>query len=269
MSYISKLCLLNLFFCAVFIASFEQAAAREIRTPHEAVYKAINQSMLTQRMLKNYVLIGMGVRARKAQEELSTSINAFDSQIAELLYFARDDLSREHLRNVNKLWKELKPYYLSPPNRSDVQDLRERTEELLRTSDKVVLSFQRQTDFDSAYLAGLSGRQAVLSQRIAALYSLMAWGYEKQYLESYKTSYNQFSDALAFMEASQINTPFINKALYQVKRQFRRFAFSGKRDNGHIAYAPALINHSAEKILERINQVTGLYASLTLLSDQP
>ncbi|MGB0468656.1 MAG: type IV pili methyl-accepting chemotaxis transducer N-terminal domain-containing protein [Pontibacterium sp.] len=233
-------------------------SAAEINSPAEAIYKAADLRMLTQRMLKNYALVGMDIRARKAGKELTLSLKQFETQLSELLNHTTDDNTRNHLNEVSSLWEKLKPGYLTSPSKASAEALRTQSETLLQAADKATLSLRAQANPAIGKWVELSGRQAMLSQRITATYALMAWGYEDQYRESYKTSYQVFSQTLKTLEHNPTNSTSINDALETIRRQFNRIKQPSK-DN---VFVPGLVNRSSDKMLKSINQLTQLYANL-------
>ena len=72
-------------------------AQADISTLGEAINKAGRQRMLSQRMLKDYALIGLDVNAVKAQKQLDAAIQLFDSQLAELEKYAPNKKIRKAL----------------------------------------------------------------------------------------------------------------------------------------------------------------------------
>lgn len=239
---------------------FAGTAQAEITSPEEALYKASNMRMLTQRMLKNYTLIGQGIRARKAQQELGDNIAAFESQLAELQTYVKDDPSRNNLRSVVSIWEQVKPTLKAAPAKAKVEVIRDKNEALLQSTIQTVNSIKEQSQPVNGFLIDLTGRQAMLSQRIAGTYALMAWGYEQEYRQSYQQSYNDFVTTLEMIEGVDPTNVDISKsdtALKKIKRQFKRV----KPANGD-TFVPGLVDRSSEKLLKTINVAIDLYAGV-------
>lgn len=243
--------------CVLFAA---QVKAAEIASPNEALYKAANLSMLSQRMLKYYALIGQNVRARKSQEELNDSIGQFEEGLAALQAYAEDDASRNNLRDLAAAWSGVQANFTSAPSKDSAEQVREQSEAMLQASDRTFTSLQAHLSVAGGEQIRLAGKQAMLSQRIAATYALMAWGYADQYLTSYKASYQAFNATQDKLTGHAGNSAPINKTLKKIARQFKRIKVS-KGGQGDV-YVPGLVDRSAEKVLESSNDVTGMYASL-------
>lgn len=239
---------------------FAGPAKADIASPEEALYKASNVRMLTQRILKNYTLVGQGIRARKAKSELSANIDTFEAQLTELKAYAEDDTSRTNLRAVSTLWEKIKPELTAAPEKNKVEAIREQSEALLQNTAQVIASLNEFSHPTNGFLIDLTGRQAMLSQRIAGTYALMAWGYEEKYRQSYESSYTDFIKTMELIEGvdpTNIDVPKSDAALKKIKRQFKRV----KPANGD-TFVPSLVDRSSEKLLNSINTITSLYAGL-------
>jgi len=70
----------------------------EINSMEEAVNKAGRQRILTQKMLKEYALIGMGSNYANPQEALPKSVQLFDTQLQELHSYIKDPAASKSLK---------------------------------------------------------------------------------------------------------------------------------------------------------------------------
>ena len=66
------------------------SASAEITSMMDAVNKAGQQRMITQRMLKDYVLIGMNNTYGNPKEDLSKMIEMFDKDLNDLQKYVKD-----------------------------------------------------------------------------------------------------------------------------------------------------------------------------------
>ena len=227
----------------------------------EGINKAGRQRMLTQRMVKTYCQMGMELRYRKSEKQLNAAIYLFDTQLEELQQFAITTEVKNGLSRVNDLWGGVKTAVSSKVKRENIEQLRTDAEELLIASHKVVLMLQDLSGTSQGKLVNIAGRQRMLSQRIANLYLLQAWGFEKEpFTSDYKTAISEFDAALNLLKKAPENTKKISDALEAVSLQWGVFQHSAKLKKGK--YIPALITQSADKILSQMNTITGMYTLL-------
>ncbi len=243
----------------VLLVPLTSAAAK--LTLAEGINKAGRQRMLTQRMVKAYSQMGMELRYRKSEKQLNAAVHLFDTQLEELQQFAITTEVKAGLAEVKRLWENLKEMLSSEVRRENAEQLRADAEALLIASHKVVLMLQDLSGTAQGRLVNIAGRQRMLSQRIASLYLLQAWGFEKEpYISDYKSAIDEFDAALNLLKKAPENTKKISDALEEVSLQWGVFQHSAKLEKGK--YIPALITRSADKILKQMNTITGMYTLL-------
>jgi nitrate/nitrite-specific signal transduction histidine kinase len=146
---------------------FSLPAYSEITSISSAINKSGRQRMLTQKMVKAYCMIGIDVQRDKAGYELSNAITKFDTQLSELKSYAPSEAIKKSLAKVEKIWLPFKAVLQLPVSRDNAEELLETNDELLRASHKVVLQLQDASGSDFGRLVNISGRQRMLSQRLA------------------------------------------------------------------------------------------------------
>ncbi|ETX00842.1 MAG: hypothetical protein ETSY1_09645 [Candidatus Entotheonella factor] len=233
----------------------------KINSAGDAINQAGRQRMLTQRIVKAYALTILGDNKDQHQKELQSAIKLFESQLADLQEFAPTDDVKRSIAKVQKFWPEMKAIVTAPPTRSKVEELRSVAEDTLSASHDVVLALEDTYNSSAAQIVNLSGRQRMLSQRMANLYMLKALGFEKsRYKSDMRQAMSEFNGALKELRQFERNTPEIRKSLMQVYTQFEVFKQSIKADNKELI--PNLIATASSEILVKMNELTGIYADM-------
>ena len=134
-------------------------------------------------------------------------------------------------------------------------------EDVLSASHRVVIMLQDESGTKKGQLVNISGRQRMLSQRMAGLYTLQSWGFDSsEYTDDYSRAMNEFKGALAELSSSSLNTEEINKKLARAKTQFKMFERSSHHKSGE--FIPLMVKMSADKLLFLMNDITHLYEKL-------
>jgi len=234
--------------------------ALEISSSTQAVDIAGKQRMFTQRMLKDYAMVGMNNTFGKPDEDLKKTISDFDDAATALLTYTKNDETKKSVEKVKSLWISLKQALDEQASIDKVVKLQEDLEVLLKASDDATKLFAKDSGNASGKIVNMAGRQRMLSQRMAGLYMLKVWGVEDpQFKEKMLQTMELFKTSLAELEKSELNTEEITKLLAKVKRSFMFFEMMNKSKS---KFVPTLIYKKSNDILKNMNTATQAYVAL-------
>ncbi|MCU7937416.1 MAG: type IV pili methyl-accepting chemotaxis transducer N-terminal domain-containing protein [Candidatus Thiodiazotropha sp. (ex Dulcina madagascariensis)] len=228
----------------------------------EAINQAGRQRMLSQRMVKAFAQIGLQIWYAKPRKQLKKALQLYQTQLENLKGFAKSSNSRKALSRVETVWKKYKVLASGRVSQENAVKFNQMSEQLLQASQKVVEALVDEAKSEKAHIVDISGRQRMLSQRMAKFYLLMSWGLvHTDYQSEFKKAEQEFSQALLELKASSLNTTEISEALQKVDKQWRFFQLTKIMDEDQ--YLPYIVARTTESLLQDMNRITGMYAKRT------
>ena len=97
------------------ISSF--AFAIEIKNLSVAVDVAGKQRMFTQRMLKDYAMVGLENNFGNPGEDLKKIVGSFENHLNSLIEFNKDEATKVSLEKVKVMWGPIKAALNEPPSK--------------------------------------------------------------------------------------------------------------------------------------------------------
>lgn len=230
----------------------------------EAVNLSGMQRMLSQRIAKNYLMIGAEVRTEQASRQLDESLARFESNLLTLDDYAASPAIEQQLQRVSLLWQEYRSLVLQRPERESAVRVLSLSDQLLAECETLVAQIERSGAGRTAQLVNRSGRQRMLSQRIAKLYLALSWKLPQQELQTqFGQAVDEFSQALEELRIAPENTTEINAALVKASAQWE-FSQQGFHLSEDARYVPTLISITSETLLKQMEDLTRAYAELPL-----
>ena len=153
------------------------AARAQVADLNDAINKAGRQRMLSQRMAKSYLAAGQAVEPELAERTLSVSMALFDRQLVELkVYAPLADIKTTYVQ-LESAWGDYKAVLVGEkpvkPNAETVLALSGR---VLKLANEGTMQLEKVSARPVGKLVNVSGRQRMLSQRMASFYFSACWG---------------------------------------------------------------------------------------------
>lgn len=227
-------------------------------TPH-AIDIAGKQRMLTQRMLKNYVLLAMNKAIASEKDQLEQDIANFSYTIVALNEYTDSINYNIPSDKVEMYWGMLQQLLATKPTKVVVPELQRGLDTLLEETNRYTVALTKRSGKNSSVIINISGKQRMFSQRLASLYFINLMGItDKDFEKKLDSAIRSFDSTQKKLEKYSKNSASINKKLKQVNLSFSFFKdlASGKIKNP----MPLMINLNSNAIMKNMDEITKEYA---------
>lgn len=242
-----------------------QVSQHIIHSAHfaEAVNRAGQLRMLSQRLVKLHLLASAGVQAGICGQRLAESLSRIDANLALLGKGLSAASFGDLLTQAQATWAALKAALQGAPGPVPAVDAL--AEQLLQEAERLTTSLESAGSVAPLQVLNLAGRQRMLSQRFAKLV-LMDWlGGGPADTEALATAaQREFEQALAYLNHIPLSTPDIRQALEAAARDWQQLLAAtpqaGRRPAGRDRQARLeTIAAASESLLDCFEQLSAKY----------
>jgi hypothetical protein len=251
---------------ATLASSLALPALAQPQDLNDAINKAGRQRMLSQRLAKAYLALGLDVASSMAHDVLANSMALFERQLGELKAYAPNADIKVTYQSLETAWAEFKAALTSTaPSRDHAPQVLALDARVLALAQQGTAQYEAASGMGTGRLVNLCGRQRMLSQRCAKLYLAQTWQVPlPQAQAELDKARNQFLAAHAVLSNAPEATPTIRDELELGRQQWVFFdnALQAQPQPGAALRHADDVFRASENILAVMDRVTGLYARL-------
>ncbi|WP_045860668.1 type IV pili methyl-accepting chemotaxis transducer N-terminal domain-containing protein [Teredinibacter purpureus] len=233
-------------------------------TMGDAINVAGRQRMLSQRITQSFILTGIQPENVRYQKQLRKCVAEFQVNLDNLLKMREASPLMRDLIDVREQWNTFKPVATGPVSKKNAAKLNDISITLLTAAHRYVGKLEKLANSSNAELVNISGRQRMLSQRIAKNYLAYYWQIDDgEALQNLYSDLAEYELMLKYLKESDINTDDILRKILKTEGHLE---YASKGFDGDMTLKGDrlifVITGTTDIMLRNMDEITRMYAKL-------
>lgn len=233
--------------------------------PKQAINRSGQLRMLSQRVVKLYAQLGLGLMPDASMAALNTAAMQAQGNLVALRSLAVPQPVREALAQVEATWNTLRDQVATAPLREDASKVSSLADTMLAQAENLTQLLEASLGTGMGTPVNLAGRQRMLSQRMAKCYMLHCWSAtDARERERLGRSCQEFTQGLGTLRTLEKNTTDILSRIDMLELQwgFMNAAFKPEKMGNYNPANARNVAVASDNVLRIADELTGLYEAL-------
>ncbi|MCF6337349.1 MAG: hypothetical protein L3J84_05265 [Gammaproteobacteria bacterium] len=220
------------------------------------VHEIADICMYSQRLLKDYALIGMKVTYHDPAADLTKNTKIIDQYITNLKSRHLKKTLDDEIRVLETLWQKIKPKLQENPSKEHMLQLRGKVEVFSHRCKSLAEKLAEDSRIKGENNMVLIAELGMESQRLAALYIMKSWGItDNNYYEDVQKIMNEQENIHHILQKADdiFFSPEIKTKLKNIQKHFLVFEFMAASKTGR--FVPTMAEKNASKIFREIREI--------------
>ena len=222
----------------------------EVHASAEDVHHIIDICTSSERILKDYALVGMKITYHDPKKDLDETVARLDKEMEELEKHKLTKALHDEEVALHKEWLKIEENLTHDPIKESALTLHHHVNTFAKHCEVLAEHLAEDTGNPAEHYVVLIARLNLNVQELAGVYTMKAWGtigddeyYQevKDVLEDYRKTYDELIVAKSNMVSDSVKSK-----LKTLKKQFMVFEYMAESKSGR--YVPLLIAKKANKI---------------------
>ena len=229
----------------------------EVHASAEDVHKVIDVCTSSERILKDYALIGMKITYHNPKKDLDATVKRLDHDMEELEKHKLTETLHNEEVALQKEWQKIEENLTHDPVKASALTLHKYVNTFAKHCEVLAEHLAQDTGNPAEHYVVLIARLNLNVQELAGIYTMKAWGSigdeeyypeVKEILEDYTKTYDELIVAKSDMVSESIK-----EKLKILKKHFMVFEFMANSKSGR--FVPLLIAKKANGIHEETTKI--------------